>query len=89
MKGGWDLHRIQLEPIKQVHLVRRADGYDVQFIIKEDLSNLVPTELEPTKHNIGLDIGLKYFYVDSDGNQVQKSGKTTESSQPSPISQVP
>jgi len=71
MKGGWDLHRIQLEQIKRVHLVRRADGYYVQFVIKEDLSNLVPTELEPTKHNVGLDVGLKYFYVDSDGNQVQ------------------
>jgi len=71
MKGGWDLHRIQLKQIKRVHLVRRADGYYVQFVIKEDLSNLVSTELEPTKHNVGLDVGLKYFYVDSDGNQVQ------------------
>ena len=70
MKGGWDLHRIQLEQIKRVHLVRRADGYYVQFVIKEDLSNLVITELEPAKHNVGLDVGLKYFYVDSDGNQV-------------------
>lgn len=71
MKGGWDLHRIQLEQIKRVHLVRRADGYYVQFVIKEDLSKLVLTELEPTKHNVGLDVGLKYFYVDSDGNKVQ------------------
>ncbi|AFZ45662.1 transposase, IS605 OrfB family [Halothece sp. PCC 7418] len=71
MKGGWDLHRIQQEQIKRVHLVRRADGYYVQFVIKEDLSNIVPTELEPTQHNVGLDVGLIYFYVDSDGNQVQ------------------
>jgi putative transposase len=71
MKGGWDLHRIQLEQIRRVHLVRRADGYYVQFVIKENLSNLVPTQLEPTKHNVGIDVGLKYFYVDSDGNQVQ------------------
>ncbi len=71
MKGGWDLHRIQLESIKRVHLVKRADGYYVQFVIKEDLSNLVSTELEPAQHNVGLDVGLHYFYVDSDGNQVQ------------------
>ncbi|QDZ40801.1 transposase [Euhalothece natronophila Z-M001] len=71
MKGGWDLHRIDLEQIKRVHLVRRADGYYVQFVVKEDLSNLVLTELPPTKHNIGLDVGLKYFYVNSDGNQVE------------------
>ncbi|NBD32304.1 MAG: transposase, partial [Cyanobacteria bacterium] len=43
----------------------------VQFVIKEDLSNLVSTELEPAQHNVGLDVGLHYFYVDSDGNQVQ------------------
>jgi len=71
MKGGWNLHWIQLEQIKRLHLIRRADGYYVQFVVKQDLSNLVPTQLEPTKHNVGIDVGLKYFYVDSDGNQVQ------------------
>jgi putative transposase len=64
LKGTWDLHFYQLDQIKRVRLVRRADGYYVQFLVSAQ--NKV--ELPPTGKNIGLDVGLKEFYTDSDGH---------------------
>ncbi|MEW6493102.1 MAG: transposase [Cyanobacteriota bacterium] len=63
LKGTWDLNFYQLEQIKRVRLVRRADGYYVQFLISTE--NKVDTEL--TGRMIGLDVGLKEFYTDSNG----------------------
>ena len=64
LKGTWDLNFYQLEQIKRVRLVRRADGYYVQFLIKAD----VKVESQPTLKTIGLDVGLKEFYTDSNGH---------------------
>ncbi|BAZ02097.1 IS891/IS1136/IS1341 transposase [Tolypothrix tenuis PCC 7101] len=64
LKGTWDLNFYQLEQIKRVRLVHRADGYYVQFLISAD--NKV--ESPPTGKTIGLDVGLKEFYTDSDGH---------------------
>ena len=64
LKGTWDLNFYQLDQIKRVRLVRRADGYYVQFLISAD--NKV--EAEPTGKTIGLDVGLKEFYTDSNGH---------------------
>src|SRR4028119_876609 len=64
LKGTWDLHYYQLEQIKRVRLVRRADGYYVQFLISAD--NKVDVEL--TGKMIGLDVGLESFYTGSDGH---------------------
>ncbi|WP_414541540.1 RNA-guided endonuclease InsQ/TnpB family protein [Nostoc sp. CCY0012] len=64
LKGTWDLNFYQLEQIKRVRLVRRADGYYVQFLISAD--NKV--ESQPTGKTIGLDVGLKEFYTDSNGH---------------------
>jgi putative transposase len=64
LKGTWDLNYYQLEQIKRVRLVRRADGYYVQFLVNTE--NKVDTEL--TGKMVGLDVGLKQFYVDSDGH---------------------
>jgi len=36
LKGTWDLNFYQLDQIKRVRLVRRADGYYVQFLISAD-----------------------------------------------------
>ena len=36
LKGTWDLNYYQLEQIKRVRLVRRADGYYVQFLVDAD-----------------------------------------------------
>jgi putative transposase len=63
LKGTWDLNFYQLDRIKRVRLVRRADGYYVQFLI--DADNKV--DISPTGKTIGLDVGLKEFYTDSNG----------------------
>ena len=63
LKGTWDLHYYQLDQIKRVRLVHRADGYYVQFLVNAE--NKVDVEL--TGKNIGLDVGLKEFYTDSNG----------------------
>ncbi|MGB3405294.1 MAG: transposase [Microcoleaceae cyanobacterium] len=67
LKGTYDLHFYQLKDIKRVRLVRRADGYYVQFCISVD----VRIETEPTGKAIGLDVGIKYFLADSSGNIVE------------------
>jgi putative transposase len=64
LKGTWDLHYYQLDQIKRVRLVRRADGYYVQFLVNAE--NKVETEL--TGKMMGLDVGLKEFYTDSNGH---------------------
>ncbi|HEY9800062.1 MAG TPA: transposase, partial [Leptolyngbyaceae cyanobacterium] len=53
----------QLEQIKRVRLIRRADGYYVQFLI----SVQAKVEMQPTGKTIGLDVGIKDFYTDSNG----------------------
>ena len=64
LKGSWDLWRFDNEQIKRVRIIRRADGYYVQFCVSVDIKE----ELEPTGNKVGLDVGLKDFYTDSDGN---------------------
>jgi putative transposase len=64
LKGTWDLNFYQLEQIKRVRLIRRADGYYVQFLVSAE--NKVDAAL--TGKMIGLDVGLKEFYTDSNGH---------------------
>lgn len=78
LKGTWDLNFVPLDQIKRVRLVRRADGYYVQFLVKTETremgaKNSVPNSLnkialQPTGKTIGLDVGLKEFYTDSNGH---------------------
>jgi putative transposase len=65
--GSRDLHFYQLDQIKRIRVVRRADGYYAQFCI--DTERL--EQREPTGKTIGLDVGLNHFYTDSDGNQIE------------------
>jgi putative transposase len=67
LKGTRDLHFYQKEQIKRVRLIKRANGYYVQFCIKIERKESV----EPSGKTIGLDVGLKEFYTDSDGNTVE------------------
>ncbi|MDJ0723865.1 MAG: transposase [Prochloraceae cyanobacterium] len=68
--GSRDLNYYQIEQIQRVRIVKRADGYYAQLCIKADVRN--PEKFfEPTGGAIGLDVGLKYFYVDSNGNTVE------------------
>jgi len=67
IKGTHDLNFYQPDRIKRVRLVKRADGYYAQFCISVDRSESV----EPSGHAVGLDVGLKEFYTDSDGVMVE------------------
>ena len=55
-----------IEQIKRVRLVKRADGYYVQFAIQTDRQ----IDHQPTDKALGIDVGLKAFYTDSDGHTV-------------------
>ena len=65
--GKWDIHTYAVESIKRVRIVRRADGYYVQFCVKADNKQETPL----TTNEVGIDVGLEYFYSDSNGNQVE------------------
>ncbi|MEG4852154.1 transposase [Microcoleus sp. B5-D4] len=67
LKGTRDLHFYQVSQIKRVRLVKRADGVYVQFCI--DVNRQEKTE--PTGNTIGLDVGLKEYYTDSNGVTVE------------------
>lgn len=67
LKGTYDLNYYDIKQIKRVRLVKRADGYYAQFAI--DVK--VTVETQPTKKIVGLDVGLKYFLADSDGNTIE------------------
>jgi putative transposase len=66
MKGTCDLHFYQPERIKRVRLVKRADGYYVQFCVSVDRTE----SIEPSGTAIGLDVGLNDFYTDSNNQTV-------------------
>ena len=61
--GSRDIYFYNSQDIKRVRLVKRADGYYCQFSISVE----VKIDMQPTKKAIGLDVGLKYAYADSDG----------------------
>ena len=69
LKGTRDLHFYQTTQIKRVRLVKQADGYYVQLCIQVDRSE----KIEITGNAIGLDVGLKEFYTDSNGIAVENS----------------
>lgn len=63
--GTRDLNFYQIQQIKRVRLVRRADGYYCQFCISVD----VKIEVQPTGKAVGLDMGIESFYTDSNGHK--------------------
>ncbi|MBW4639310.1 MAG: transposase [Gloeocapsa sp. UFS-A4-WI-NPMV-4B04] len=64
--GTRDLHYYQIEQIKRVRVVRRADGYYAQFCLDVERKE----KRSPTLKTIGIDVGLSYFYTDSNGQTV-------------------
>jgi putative transposase len=52
-----------------VRIVRRADGYYVQFSVQLDPRDPVKP-LTPSQKAVGIDLGIKYFLADSAGNIV-------------------
>jgi putative transposase len=62
--------RIESFPTKQMkrlRIVHRADGYYVQFAVQADRV----IEHVPTGKQVGIDVGLKVYYTDSNGNTVE------------------
>ncbi|WP_039899758.1 RNA-guided endonuclease InsQ/TnpB family protein, partial [Microcystis sp. T1-4] len=55
------------QQIKRVRVVRRADGYYCQFLIDVERQEYH----EPTGQITGIDLGLKEFYTDDQGNTVE------------------
>jgi putative transposase len=64
LKGTYDLNYYDIKQIKRVRLVRRADGYYAQFAIDAK----VRVEPNLTGKMVGLDLGLKFFIADNQGN---------------------
>ena len=64
-KGNIETYPIK--QIKRVRLVKRADGYYVQFAVKADRQ----PDHQPTGKQVGIDVGLKSFSTDSDGKTVE------------------
>ena len=67
--GSRNIYFYQPEQIKRVRILRRADGYYVQFSIKLDPRDTVEP-IAPSQKAVGIDVGLKYFYADSRGEIV-------------------
>ena len=65
--GSRDLNFYQLSQIKRVRILRRADGYYVQFSVQLDPRDTVKP-LTPSQKAVGIDVGIKYFLADSQGN---------------------
>jgi putative transposase len=55
-----------LQQVKRVRLVKRADGYYVQFAVKAERK----VEHVTTGAHVGIDVGLKEFSTDSNANTV-------------------
>lgn len=63
--GKWDLMLYRQEDIKRLRIVKRVDGYYAQFLVDVERH----FDLEPSGKTIGLDVGLKSFYTDSEGHE--------------------
>jgi putative transposase len=65
--GTRDLSFYSIKQIKRVRIVKCADGYYCQFCVDVERK-------EQHQHNgkqIGIDVGLEFFYTDSDGRTVE------------------
>ena len=69
MIGSRDINYYQPDQIKRVRILNRADGYYVQFCLKLDPRDRVKP-LTPSQKATGIDVGLKFFLVDSEGHQI-------------------
>ncbi|GHO66773.1 transposase [Ktedonobacter sp. SOSP1-52] len=65
--GTRDIETFPVKQIKRVRLVRRADGYYCQFVVQAERK----IEHVPTDKQVGIDVGLKAFYTDSEGETVE------------------
>ncbi|HEU5198660.1 MAG TPA: transposase, partial [Ktedonobacterales bacterium] len=64
--GTRSIETFPLAQIKRVRLVKRADGYYAQFAVQAERQ----IDHQPTGKQMGIDVGLKVFYMDSEGQRV-------------------
>ncbi len=64
---GQQIEAFPTKQIKRVRIVKRADGYYVQFGVQAERT----IEHVSTGSVVGIDMGLKVFYADSNGNTVE------------------
>src|SRR5579885_1142210 len=64
--GRRNIETFPSRQIKRVRLIRRADGYFVQFLVQESRH----IDHVPTGKQTGIDLGLKEFLTDSEGHPV-------------------
>ena len=64
--GSYDLPFYAPDEIKRVRVVRRADGWYVQFCVNVKRNE----EVIPTGKSVGIDVGLNHFLTDSNGDTV-------------------
>jgi putative transposase len=56
-----------VKQIKRVRIVKRADGFYCQFVVQAERK----IEHPPTDRALGIDVGLKAYYTDSDGKTIE------------------
>jgi putative transposase len=61
------IEEFPIKEIKRVRIVRRADGYYVQFCVKTERK----VEHVPSGRQLGIDVGLKAYLTDSEGATVE------------------
>jgi putative transposase len=61
------IEEFPIKEIKRVRIVRRADGYYVQFCVKTERK----VEHIPSGKQLGIDVGLKAYLTDSEGETVE------------------
>ncbi len=66
LMGTRAIESFPLQQIKRVRLIKRADGYYTQFVVQAERT----IEHVPTGQQIGIDVGLKAYVTDSEGNTV-------------------
>ena len=64
--GTRSIETFPTNQIKRVRLLKRADGYYVQFAVQAERK----IDHQPTGKQVGIDVGLKSFYTDSQGQTV-------------------
>jgi putative transposase len=62
--GKWDIHQYDQKLIKRVRIVKKSNNYFVQFCVAINAKK----ESRTSDGEIGLDVGLEYFYSDSNGH---------------------
>ena len=65
--GTLDLSFYSIKQIKRVRIIKRADGYYCQFCVDIERKE----QHQHSGNQVGIDLGLEFFYTDSEGRTVE------------------